>query len=156
MTAGWRYHIEHQRHYFKLPKSVSFYAISLEGNLVIGEHTYINDFTRIDSGSNSTVTIGKHCAIGRFVHITSKTHSFFQPTTDENHSAISEVEKDVVIGNYVWIGDKAIILPGVTIGDYAVIGAFALVSNDVKSFEVVGGIPAKHIRFNTEHNQFKR
>jgi len=39
----------------------------------------------------------------------------------------------------------------VTIGDYAVIGANSIVTKDVKDFEIVGGVPAKHIRFNTEH-----
>jgi len=154
ISLGWKHHVEDQRQQFSIPQSVSFYAISIDGNVTFGEHTYINDFTRIDSGALSTVHIGRHCAIGRFVHITSKTHSLQQPTTDETNSAIKMEEKDVVIGNYVWIGDKATILPGVTIGDYAVIAAHSLVTADVKAFEVVGGTPAKHLRFNTEHNSY--
>ena len=122
--------------------------------MVIGEFTYINEFSRIDSGKCSKVTIGRHCAIGRFVHITSKTHSLLSPTTDENTLVIEQEEDDVFIGNYVWIGDKVTILPGVKIGDYAIVGAHSLVTRDVRPFEIVGGAPASHIRFNLTHYRY--
>lgn len=54
---------------------------------------------------------------------------------------------DVRIGNDVWIGANAVILPGVTIGDGAVIAAGAVVTKDVQPYSVCGGVPAKHIRF---------
>lgn len=50
---------------------------------------------------------------------------------------------DIVIGNDVWIGYEAVILSGVTIGDGAIIGARAVVTKDVPSYTVVGGVPAK-------------
>ncbi|MDQ0325226.1 chloramphenicol O-acetyltransferase type B [Rhodopseudomonas julia] len=53
---------------------------------------------------------------------------------------------DTVIGNDVWIGSEAIIMPGVTIGDGAVIGTRALVTKDVEPYAIVGGNPAKVIR----------
>ena len=53
---------------------------------------------------------------------------------------------DIVIGNDVWIGYEAVILSGVTIGDGAIIGARAVVTKDVPSYTVVGGVPAKPIR----------
>ena len=52
----------------------------------------------------------------------------------------------VIIGHDVWIGHKAIILPGVTIGNGAVVAAGAVVSRDVKPYTVVGGVPAKPLR----------
>ena len=55
------------------------------------------------------------------------------------------VRKKVTIGNDVWIGAQAIILPGVTVADHAVVAAGALVTKDVNSWEVVGGNPAKVI-----------
>jgi maltose O-acetyltransferase len=139
---------------FNIPSSVAFNELSLEGSVTIGEHTYLNDFTRLDSGLNSKISIGKHCAIGRFVHITSKTHDLKRPTTDSNITTILHNEADVIVGNCVWIGDHATILPGVVIGDYAVIGAHSLVKQNVRPFEIVGGIPARHIRFNTRHEKF--
>jgi len=53
---------------------------------------------------------------------------------------------DTVIGNDVWIGSEAIIMPGVRIGDGAVIGTRALVTRDVEPYAIVGGNPAKVIR----------
>lgn len=50
---------------------------------------------------------------------------------------------DIVIGNDVWIGYKAIILAGVKIGDGAIIGTRALVTKDVPAYSIVGGVPAK-------------
>ena len=52
----------------------------------------------------------------------------------------------VIIGNNVWIGDKATILGGVTIGDGAVIAANAVVTKDVPAYSVVGGNPARVIK----------
>lgn len=54
---------------------------------------------------------------------------------------------DVNIGNDVWIGYDALILSGVTIGDGAVIAARCLVTKDVEPYSIVGGVPAKHIRY---------
>lgn len=61
-----------------------------------------------------------------------------------------KIDKDgekVRIGDNVWIGRDAIILPGVTISNHAIIGAGAVVTKDVEKFEVVGGNPARNIRY---------
>ena len=55
--------------------------------------------------------------------------------------------KKVTIGNDVWIGTRVIILPGVTIGNGVIIGAGAVVTKDVPDMAIVGGCPAKIIRF---------
>lgn len=54
---------------------------------------------------------------------------------------------EVVIGNDVWIGMRVIIMPGVTIGNGVVIGAGAVVTKDVPDYAVVGGVPARIIKF---------
>lgn len=139
-----------------LPASVNIdKTVFVGNNIFIGERTYINKGGVISSGRNSRVHIGEDCAIGRWVHISSKTHSFHCPTTLPEHpDALVENEADVEIGNGVWIGDKVYIGPGVRIGDYAIIGASAVVTKDVKPFEIVAGIPAHHIRFNIEHIKY--
>jgi maltose O-acetyltransferase len=58
----------------------------------------------------------------------------------ESHNFPIKIEDDV------WIGDRVIILPGVTIGTGSIIGAGAVVTNDVDAFSVVGGVPARVIR----------
>ena len=123
---------------------------------MIGSNSYFNYSCRIDSGQNSKITIGRHCAVGRWVHITSKTHALEFPTTAEDNFQIGHKESDVKIGDYVWIGDHVYVGPGVTIGDYAIIGANSMVNRDVQPFEIVGGVPARHIRFNTEHRNFPK
>ncbi len=139
---------------FGFPTSVTFYDVSFDGNVVIGEHTYINEGSRVNTGKHSKVVIGSHCAIGRFVHISSKTHDLVQPTTDDLHTSPKEQESDVRIGDEVWIADHVYIKHGVTIGNNAVIGVHAFVNRDVESFEIVGGIPIRHIRYNKQHNKF--
>lgn len=53
---------------------------------------------------------------------------------------------DIVIGNDVWIGYEAVVMAGVTIGDGAIIGSRAVVTKDVPSYTIAGGVPAKPIR----------
>lgn len=89
------------------------------------------------------ITLGKGCAIARDVIIRDY---------DAHHlvGAGHEVAKEVSIGNHVWIGTRAIILKGVTIGDGAVVAAGAVVTKDVPARCLVAGVPAKVIREDVE------
>ncbi len=135
--------------------TVKLYNSNLFGNIMIGEYTYISALSVVSSGENSKVVIGRHCAIGRCVTITSKGHSLAIPTSDEENQIHEHVEEDTFIGDYVWIGDHVFVKHGVKIGSYSIIGANSVVTKDVKDFEIVGGVPAKHIRFNTEHHRYE-
>jgi len=64
-----------------------------------------------------------------------------------NWSEIVWSRGPIVVGNDVWIGREVMIVSGVTIGDGAVIGARALVTKDVAPYEIVGGVPARHLRW---------
>ena len=64
----------------------------------------------------------------------------------------SVIESDCEIGDDVWIGARVIILPGVTIGSHCIIGAGAVVTRDVPDYAIVGGVPAKVIRYRNEGN----
>ncbi len=55
--------------------------------------------------------------------------------------------RTVIIGNDVWIGENVIVMPGIHIGDGAIIGAGAVVTHDVEDYEIVGGVPARHISY---------
>jgi acetyltransferase-like isoleucine patch superfamily enzyme len=89
------------------------------------------------------VSIGGRCAIARDVIIRDY----------DAHEIVStdhEIAKDVCIGEHVWIGTRAIILKGVTIGDGAVVAAGAVVTKDVPPRCIAAGVPAKAIRENVE------
>lgn len=142
-------------------------------NIEVGEYTIYNDFVRDprDFEKNNVLyhypVNGDRLVIGRFCSIACGAKFMF---TSGNHSMQSlanytfpiffdewgldtkdicdawDNKGDTVIGNDVWIGYEAVIMPGVKIGDGAVIGTRALVTKDVPPYTIVGGIPAKPIR----------
>ncbi len=113
--------------------------ISNFDNLRIGDKCAIASFVNINSGA--LVTIGDNTIIAAHVQITTSTHNYLKvPYRSERN------DKPIIIGNNVWIGSAAIIMPGVTIGDNAVIGAGSLVNKDVLENTLVYGVPAKLIK----------
>ena len=89
--------------------------------------------------------IGDKVMMGPDVVILTHTHNIDRtdiPMGDQG----SRVAK-VTIGNDVWIGMRSIIMPGATIGNGAVIGAGAVVTKDVPDYAIIGGVPAKVIKF---------
>lgn len=114
-------------------------------NVFIGEESYINGDSYLLAGENSKIIIGKYCLISYNVHIRTRTHLYEDRNTlikDQGH-----IEKDIIIGDDVWIGFGAQIMSGVRIGNGAVIGAGAIVTKDVEEYAVVGGVPAKVIKY---------
>ena len=105
-------------------------------NISIGEDTIVGDHVFLDG--RAKLTIGNHVDIASSVMIYNSEHDL----TKEDFSAIKE---PVEIGDYVFIGPRAIILPGVKIGKGAIVAAGAVVTSDVLEFAIVGGVPAKPI-----------
>ena len=118
-----------------------------KSNIEIGEGTYIKS-GEIFSGKG-VVCIGRFCAIGRNISIKARTHDLSRPTPNK-HARNLVKYADIRIGDYVWIGDNVFIREGVVVGDHAVIGANSVVVSDVPRGAIVGGIPARLIRYN-EH-----
>lgn len=118
-------------------------SISCPQNVFIGNNSYING-GQIIAGNKSRITIGNDCLISYNVHIRCTSHVIDNP--DELIRTQGEWEADITIGNNVWIGFGAQILPGVTVGDNSVIGAGAVVTKNVDADTIVGGVPAKLIR----------
>lgn len=130
---------------YNLPNSVALGKVDMVGeNIKIGENTYMNSGT-ILSGNNSKIEIGKWCAIGYNVNIISFSHDTIISTGPENERPVKEA--DIIIGNNVWIGSNVFIKEGVFIDDNSIIGANSVVVKNVKKNEIVGGVPANHIRF---------
>ena len=131
-----------------------------KGILSIGDGTYIGSGTYI----NHCKSIGKYCSIAKGVGIGVGNHPIdrvyttplfynsYRGIIDKTTYDFKIEDESVVIGNDVWIGYNAIILNGIKIGDGAIIAAGAVVNKDVEPYSIVGGVPAKHLkyRFNKE------
>lgn len=126
-----------------------------------GEHTYGNP--QVLFKNQGKFKIGKYCSIGPNVSIVlgggHMTHwiSTYPFNTFRNAGIRApKINTDVTIGNDVWIGFGVTILGGVTIGDGAVIGARALVVKDVPPYAIVGGTPAKVIRYRFKPEEMEK
>lgn len=115
--------------------------VTWPGNIYIGENVSIGKNSYLWASSKGLITIGDGCAIAAGVKLVTPTH-------DYNVLPVSTVgvNKSIVVGKDVWIGTAAIVLPGVTIHDGAVVAAGAVVSEDVPPDCVVGGVPARIIK----------
>ena len=116
-------------------QGVGFYLDAPGASISIGAGTYLNRRTEITCKGN--VAIGEDCAISWDVLITD---------TDYHQFGDSNPVNPVKIGNHVWIGAKAIILKGVTIGDGAVVAAGSVVTKDVPGGALMAGNPATVVR----------
>jgi acetyltransferase-like isoleucine patch superfamily enzyme len=136
----------------------------------IGKFSYI--------GWNSilrNVEIGSFCSIAPFVEVIYGSHptkfisthpifysnrkqcglSFLKKNKYKEFNLISNTNRSVIIGNDVWIGYGAKIIEGVTIQNGAIVLAGSVVTKDVEAFSIVGGVPAKHIKYRFEENERK-
>lgn len=130
----------------------------------IGDYTYIahnSNFSNAKVGKFCSIGPGVRCGLGR--HPSKKfvsTHPIFFSTLKQaqisfsDQSYFKEISR-IEIGNDVWIGANAIILDGVSIGDGAIIGAGALVNKNVPPYAIVGGVPAKIIRYRFTKDQIE-
>lgn len=109
-------------------------------NIHIGDNFFANfNLTILDE---ALVTIGDNCFIGPNVSMYTACH----PIDPAERNALVEWAEPITIGDNVWIGGSATILPGVTIGDNVVIGAGAVVTKDIPANAVAGGNPARMLR----------
>jgi len=111
--------------------------IEMPWDLQLGDHTLIGP--RVHLYNLGGLSIGDHTVLSQDVYVCGGTHDY----TDPGYPLI---RKKITIGNYVWIAAGAFIHPGVTIGDGAVVGARAVVTQDVAPWTVVAGNPAKFIK----------
>lgn len=124
-------------------------------NCSLGAHTYIQKKSTIFNAE-----IGKYCSIASGVSIAPGLHksegasshpSFYLKSTPLLKVYVEEdlfaTSAKVIIGNDVWIGESSIIMDGIRIGDGAIIAAGAVVTKDVDDYAIVGGVPAKLIRY---------
>lgn len=94
----------------------------------------------------SSVTIGDNVIMGPYCFFCTKNHEYARADIPIIQQGYQEV-KPIIVGNDVWFGQGVIVLPGVTIGDGAIIGAGAVVTKDVPRYAIVGGNPARILKY---------
>lgn len=141
-------------------------------NIMIGDYTYYDDNNDPTSFEEHNVLFnypefGDKLIIGNFCAIASGT-KFIMGSANHRMTSISTYpfnifgglwrehtpehlsqlpfKGDTIIGNDVWIGRESVIMPGVKIGDGAIIGAYSIITKDIPAYCIVGGNPAKVIR----------
>lgn len=128
-------------------------------HVVVGKNTYGNIWLTDFSPSDNKLYIGSYCSIAEHVRFllggehttnTISTYPFKVMKFGEEREAGSK--GSIVVKDDVWIGDGAIICSGVTIGQGAVVAAGAVVTKDVEPYAIVGGNPAKLIRYRFDEN----
>ncbi|MVN22039.1 acyltransferase [Mucilaginibacter arboris] len=148
--------------YFPLGYIFNFLRVGiLKRIIIIGQNNYIQSGFRF--GMKDVLTIGNNCQINENVYIQSAiignhvliaqnvailavTHVFdstYMPIIKQG----STKANPVVIDDDVWIGRNSVIMPGIKLGKGSIIGAGAIVTKNVPSYAIVGGIPAKIIRY---------
>lgn len=105
-------------------------------NFTMGANSVINERCRLDN--RGTITIGDNVSISSEVVILTADH-------DVREDGFATRKKPVKIGNRVFVGTRAMLLPGVSVGEGAVIAAGALVTKNVEAFTIVAGNPARKI-----------
>jgi acetyltransferase-like isoleucine patch superfamily enzyme len=102
----------------------------------IGSHTVINRQCVLDGRGG--LRIGNNVSVSPGVWLLTSQH-------DLNDPSFVQVFNPIVIGDYVWLGSRATVLPGVSIGKGAVVAAGSVVTRDVEPYTIVGGVPARPI-----------
>ena len=115
-------------------------------NISVGNNCYLGDGVQLYAW-NEKITVGNNVLIAAGAQMITRKHGFADmdlPISEQGY-----VNAPIVIEDDVWIGFRAIILSGVTIGRGSIVGAGAVVTKDIEPYSIVGGVPAKLIRKRT-------
>lgn len=125
-----------------LDQGVIVWLADKQGSIFLGERVYIGPYSYLGT-ANHKLEIGDDTMIGAQSYLITENHS--TQRRDVPYARQGYKGADVKIGKNVWLGCHVAVLPGVTIGDNAVIGAGAVVTKDVPAGETWAGVPAKKI-----------
>jgi len=118
--------------------------ISDAKNLKIGSYVRINEHVFLQG----EITIGNYVMIAPYTAIYTNAHEHSDLAIPMVQQGDTKTQK-VIIGNNAWLGRNVVVLPGIKVGEGAIVGANSVVTKDVAPFTVVGGVPAKHIKNRT-------
>ena len=113
-------------------------------NIYLGKNSHINQHCCVWASENSKIVLGDDLLMGPGVKIYSSNHSIADNRIPMNRQPF--IEKDIIIGNDVWLGSNSVVVAGVKIGDSSVIGAGSVVTKDIPANTIAAGIPARPIK----------
>jgi acetyltransferase-like isoleucine patch superfamily enzyme len=119
------------------------FRVSSPKNIEIGDNVYINYSVLLDGAGG--IKVGNNVMFAQYAQIFTRSHTYDKRTIPMCKQSYKI--KPVVIGDDVWIGTHAVILPGITVGKGSIIGANAVVTKNVPPYAIVGGVPAKVIKY---------
>jgi acetyltransferase-like isoleucine patch superfamily enzyme len=119
-----------------------------DGFIHLGDNVEIGPYSILWGGGG--ITIGSDVHLGAHVHITSMEGVHVPADSFDPMKPLEIARKPVVIGSHVLICSNSVIVPGVTIGHHAMVAAGAIVVDDVPSYALVAGCPAKVLRYNNK------
>jgi len=149
----------------EIKRHVHILSNSTLNNVVIDSYSYIGRNCLVQNAQ-----IGKFCSIANDVFIGLGIHPIHLLSTStlfyrvRNTLGIKLVENDlnfdeyqqITVGNDVWIGARTILMDGISVGDGAIIAANAVVTKDVPPYAIVGGVPAKVLKYRFDEEQIKK
>lgn len=135
---------------------LAVYGSSSEANITIGNNCYIGFGFSALASAEANISIGDNVLFASNVLVTNENHGI-DPESDIPYMDQKLSARDVVIGNGCWIGEKACILSGVTIGEKCIIGAGSIVTKSIPSYSIAVGNPARIIKqYNFQTKRWER
>lgn len=164
-SLGFKNYSNYKNVFFESNSFIESNILAQSTSIFFGAFSYMNEGGYI----RSNVFVGRFCSIGRRVSIGAGIHSLTalstSPFFSKSHQGSNYTDKEInamnartilstntTLMNDVWVGDGAIIMPGVTIGTGSVIGANSVVTRDVPPYAIFAGAPAKFIRFRVDES----
>jgi acetyltransferase-like isoleucine patch superfamily enzyme len=142
--------------------SLTHYGLDIS-KIIVGNMTYGRIEVNIDEKNDAKLYIGNYCSIGsgcRFLvsgdHNINTISTFPFKVKKFGYSGEANSKGDIVIKDDVWIGTRAIIFSGITIGQGAIIGAGSIITKDVPPYAIVCGVPGKIIKYRFSEDMIKK
>ncbi len=119
------------------------------GTIEIGDDTWIGQYNNLRASENASIVIGSKCLISQFCTLVGANHKTTKGIAMMDQP-LEAHRRGVLLGNDVWLGAGCTVLPGVSIGNGAIVGAGSVVTRNIPANEIWGGVPSRKISERTD------